>query len=112
MLQFSLTLIKWNDDNGQTQRFYLTEKISHKWRDMGGLLELSFSELDNISEKHRGDPKECCRAVLKEWLDDPPPNYPTTWQGLLELLEDSQLGGIVSKLRALLDRDSLTKSLR
>ena len=83
------------------------DKISHKWRDIGGLTGLSFSDLENISEKHRGDPKECCRAVLGHWMDNPPPDYPTTWQGLIELLEDSQLGQVVSQLRTVLNKANL-----
>ena len=99
-----LTLIKWKDDQEQIQRFHLVETISNKWRDIGGLMELS---LDNISEKYRGDPKECCRAVLDRWLEKPPPDYPTTWQGLLELLEDIELSGVVTKLRKILGKASL-----
>ena len=102
-----LALIRWKDDQGHTQRFFLRDKISHKWRDIGELTGLSFPELDNISEKYRSDPKECCRAVLGQWLDNPPPDYPTTWQGLLELLEDSQLGQVMTELRNVLDKAKL-----
>ena len=102
-----LSLIRWKDDQGRTQRFFLKDKISHKWRDIGERTGLAFPKLDNISEKYRGDPKECCRAVLGQWLDNPPPDYPTTWKGLLELLEDSQLGQVVTELRAILDKASL-----
>ena len=102
-----LALIRWKDDQGHTQRFFLKDKISHKWRDIGELIGLSYPELDNLSEKHRGDPKECCRAVLGQWLNNPPPDYPTTWQGLLELLEDSQLTQVVSELRNVLQKAKL-----
>ena len=102
-----LNLIRWKDDQGQTQRFFRKDQISPKWRDIGELIRLNYSELDTISEKYRGDPKECCRAVLGQWLDNPPPDYPTTWQGLLELLEDSQLGQVVTELREILDKARL-----
>ena len=85
----------------------MKDKISHKWRDIGELTGLSYPELDNVSEKHRGDPKECCRAVLGQWLDNPPSDYPTTWPGLLELLEDSQLAQVVAELRNVLDKAKL-----
>ena len=78
------------------------EKISHKWQDIGELLDIPHSKLKSISMKDRGDPSECCRAVLREWMDNPPPDYPTTWQGLIDLLEDSQLGQVVSELRNVL----------
>lgn len=51
---------------------------------------------------------ECCRAVLGNWLDNPPADYPVTWPGLIELLEDSQLGQVVSELRKVLDRSNLS----
>jgi hypothetical protein len=102
-----LALIKWKDDQGQTQRFYLMEKITHEWRTLGEHLGFDYSKLESIAAHHRGNPKECCRAVLGQWLDNPPPDYPTTWQGLLELLEDSQLGQVVTQLSNILDKAKL-----
>ena len=102
-----LALIKWKDDQGQTQRFYLMEKIAYKWRTLGELLGLPFSKLQSLATEHRDKPEECCRAVLGQWLDNPPPDYPITWEGLLELLEDGQLGQIVTELRNVLDKAKL-----
>ena len=78
------------------------DSIEYKWRTLGELLGLPFSMLESIAAEHRDKPKECCRAILGKWLDNPPPDYPTTWQGLLELLEDSQLGQVVTELREIL----------
>ena len=102
-----LSLIKWKDNLGRSQRYYLMDKITHEWRTLGELLGLLSSELQSLAAEHQNRPKECCRAVLDQWFDNPPPNYPTTWQGLLELLEDSQLGQVVTELRAILDKASL-----
>ena len=99
-----LKLIKWKSEKGDTKRFYLMDHISHKWQDIGELLDISHSQLESITVKHHGDPKRCCREVLGQWLDHPPDEYPTTWQGLFELLEDSQLGQIVSQLRNIVDK--------
>ena len=103
-----LALIKWKDDQGQTQRFYLMDKIAYKWRTLGELLGLPFSEQQSLAAEYRDKPKDCCRAVLGQWLDNPPPDYPTTCQGLLELLEDSQLGQVVTELRNVLDKAKLS----
>ena len=102
----NLTLIRWKDDQGKTQRFYLMDKIAYKWRTLGELLDLSFSKLQNLATEHREKPNECCRAVLGQWLNNPPPDYPTTWQGLLELLDDSQLGQVVMELKVILGKAS------
>ena len=107
----TLFLIKWKDSHGQIQKYYPINKISHKWRDIGVLVGLSLAELNNISAKHSEDAKRCCEAVLEKWLDSPPHHYPTTWQGLLEVLEDSQLSRVVSELKNILDKNSLSQSL-
>ena len=102
-----LALIKWKDKQGQTQRFYLMDKIAYKRRTLGELLGLPFSEQQSLAAEHRDKPKDCCRTVLGQWLGNPPPDYPATWQGLLELLEDSQLGQVVTELRNVLDKTKL-----
>ena len=96
-----LIIIGWKDEQGEIQEYYLTDKISHKWRDIGSFNGLSLSELATISELFPNDPKECCQAVLGQWLDNPPTDYPTTWQGLLQLLKDSQLDQTASESRSL-----------
>ena len=83
------------------------EKITYKLRTLGELLGMPFSKVQSLAVEHRDRPEECYRAVLNQWLDNPPPDYPTTWQGLIELLEDSQLGQVVSELRTVLDKANL-----
>ena len=34
-----IRLIKWNNEKGETQRFFLMDKIAHKWHDIGQLLD-------------------------------------------------------------------------
>ena len=103
-----LKLIKWEDKQGQKQKFYLMDKIESKWRDIGQLLGLSISQLDDLSTKYQDKPTECCRAVLGWWLDKPPPDYPATWNGLIELLEDCQLSHVVTELKTVLSKASLS----
>ena len=83
------------------------ERIAYKWHTLGELLGLLHSKLQSLAADHRDKAEDCCRAVLGQWLDNPPPKYPTTWQGLLELLEDSQLGQVVAELREILAKASL-----
>ena len=99
-----LKLLKWNDEKGEVQRFFLMEKISHKWRDIGELLDISPSKLESISKSHHDDADECCQAVLVQWFDNPPPDYSTTWQGVIDLLEDNRLGQVVSELKTVLSK--------
>ena len=83
------------------------DNISSHWRDVGELIGLSVSNLENIATKHRDSPLECCRAVLSHWLKNPPKEYPITWRGLLELLEDCRLGQVVSDLKIVLSKSDL-----
>lgn len=102
----NLALIKWINDQGNTQRFYLVEKIAHKWKDLGVLLGLSTSMLESLTKKHQGDAFVCCQEVLGQWLESPPLDYPSTWRGLVELLEDCQLGDVATELKTALFKAS------
>ena len=102
-----LKLIKWTDERGEIQRFSLMERVSLHWRDIGELIGLSFQQLECLAGEHRGKHTDCCRAVLGSWLDDPPEEYPITWRGLIELLQDSELGQVVSELKNALSKSNV-----
>ena len=51
----------------------------------------------------RKDEKECCEAVISHWLDQSSRRYPATWEGLYELLDDSELGQAATELRQAVD---------
>ena len=99
-----LTLIKWKDDGGHVKLFYLRENIAYKWRTIGELLDLTYSKLQSLAQKHRDQPEECCREVLGLWLENPPKDYPTTWQGLIDLLKHSKLSEVAAQLRNALSK--------
>ena len=104
-----LMLIKWKDEQGQTHRFLLMDKIENKWRDIGQVLGNSIPQLDSLSKKHQENSKECCRAVLGRWLDNPPSDYPATWNGLIELLEDCELRHVATELKTVLRKAGLSQ---
>jgi hypothetical protein len=102
-----LQLIKWRDERGEIQRFNLMERLSLKWRDIGTLIGLSFQQLECLAREHRDKHTDCCRAVLGNWLEDPPEEYPITWRGLVELLQDCELGQVVSELMNALSKSNI-----
>jgi hypothetical protein len=102
-----LKLIKWTE-GGETKRFYLMEEIDTKWRDIGLLLGLSLTQLESIEIEYRDKPTECCRAVLGKWLENPPDEYPITWNGLIDLLEDCKLTQAVKELKSVLSKANLS----
>jgi hypothetical protein len=83
------------------------ERVSNKWRDIGELIGLSFQQLECMASEHRGKHTDCCRAVLGSWLEAPPEEYPITWRGLIELLQDSELGQVVSELKNALSKSNV-----
>ena len=51
----------------------------------------------------RMNDKDCCRAMLLYWLVNPPRNYPVSWEGLYELLDDCELGEMARSLKLAVD---------
>lgn len=92
----NLTVIKWKNNEGQIKKFRLKSSTFHKWRDIGNFV-VSRQQLEVWAKEK--DAKECCEAVFSHWLDNPPPEYPVTWEGLYELLDDSELSGVISELK-------------
>ena len=70
--------------------------IVHKWRKIGNLVVPR--QQPEVWAK-RMDDEECCEAVLSHWLDHPPCHYPATWEGLYELLDESELGQAAVELK-------------
>ena len=86
-----LQLIKYKDEDGVTQKYFLLTEISPNWRAIGGAVGLSFASLDNTATECHYKPVDCCRSVLGKWLNSPSDEYPHTWNGLISLLEDCEL---------------------
>ena len=69
----------------------------HKWRELGNYVDVPWQHLDDWAEQM--DEKACCEAVLSHWLEHPPPYYPATWDGLYQLLKDSELAQVATSLK-------------
>ena len=69
----------------------------HKWREIGNSVGINWQQLEAWAR--RMDDKACCEAVVSHWLDNPSPNYPATWKGLYELLDDNELGQVTTDLK-------------
>ncbi len=98
-----LTLLKWTDKSGQRKTLRLRDEMSPHWHEAGELLGLTAANLECIYAKHHGEPRECCRDVLKDWVRSDSSDYPATWGGLLSLLDDLQLHACAKSLQAALE---------
>ncbi len=95
-----LTLLKWTDKSGQRKTLRLRDEMSPHWREAGDLLGLSIARMDGIYTHHLADVRQCCRDVLKDWIQSDSSDYPATWGGLLSLLDDLQLHACAKSLQA------------
>ena len=47
--------------------------------------------------------EEGCDAMLSYWLDNPPSDYPATWEGLYRLLNASEFSQVATELKEAVD---------
>ena len=96
----NLTAFKWKTKDGKVKKFRLKSHIVHKWRDLGDIVT-SYEQLEVWAKEK--DTNGCCSAVLNHWLSHPPSDYPATWDGLLELLDDIELSNVAAELKTALE---------
>ena len=99
----NLILIEWKNEKGQKKKFRLKELICHKWKDLGGLLDIPLPTLTGWERKYREDPNDSTNAVLGHWMENPPDYYPFTWEGLNRLLNDAELSQVAEDLKQALN---------
>ncbi len=91
--------MKWKDSQGQSKEIRIIEESSHKWRTMGNLLGISTAKLTSYRTAHLNMNEACCEEVLLYWLGRRgSQEYPVTWDGFHELLEDIDLVALSEKL--------------
>ena len=85
----SLNLLKWKDEQGESQTIRLVNEVSADWHDFGLLLGLKLKQLDAWDAQYRGDVRMCWNKVMEHWLTEGGSrDYPATWEGLYTLLKD------------------------
>ena len=69
---------------------HVVPKVAHKWRDLGVQLFRSDQQetLDIIKSNHPQDAEECCKRVLKKWLDT---TAEATWDQLITALRSPSI---------------------
>ena len=61
-----LSLLKTTDGS-----IKIISRLAPHWRDLGIIMDFdrTGAEIETIEQKYRGDPKDCCRAMLQHWLN-------------------------------------------
>lgn len=97
-----LSLIKYTDSRGQEKEFRLIQKIQNKCKEVGTHLNIEESTLKSFEHNPKcPEPIDICNKILATWKERGEDNV--TWAGLLQALDDAQLGGIARKLTEALD---------
>ena len=99
-------LIKWEDENGVERELRIYSKIAHKWRQIATRLGFELGEIESIDADYRTSYSRIT-AVLGRWFENANnlPNgsrYPKSWQGLINLLKDAELGEVAGELKKVL----------
>ena len=95
-----LNLIKWRDESGKEQKFRLVSRVSSRWESFGYRLDLPQNMLDAWREECLNNSARCWLKVMHHWLTGgDTPDYPATWDGLYEMLEDVEYFEMAQQLR-------------
>ncbi len=94
----ALILLKWTDQDGKIHTLRLRDELMPYWHDMGLLLGISMSKLDDFLFFYSGDVRQCCRDVLHDWIEIGSSDYPATWGSLINLLHNMELSSLASSL--------------
>ena len=98
-----LKLFKWKDESGVEQKLRIIETMSSQWQDLATLLGLSMSQMDGIKKESLMEDKQCCLRVFDRWIiSNGTTDYPNTWRGLHELLEDIEHRALAEKVKTAL----------
>ena len=87
----------------QGKKIQVIKRMAPHWRDLGFLMDFdeSGTELDTIDSKHRGDPKECCRAVFQCWVNGNGVR-PCSWRKLIEIVKDCDQEVLAEEIQTVL----------
>ena len=114
--EFSLLdLIKWEDENGKEREFRIYSEIGHKWREIATRLGLKPGVISSIEDEHRQISSRIA-AVLQKWSENAnslrnAKDYPKSWEGLINLLKDVQLGEVAADLKKALSSHTHKKAV-
>ncbi len=109
-----LRLIKWIPDGETAERkMKIAETVAPKWRDVAMLIGINSSKIESIQNSGSGKtPEQCLYDILRIWEADSNAGgnseYPYSWDGLLDLLNDIEYSVLVDDLREALASDGST----
>ena len=94
-----LTVLKTHEG----KKIQIIKKMAPHWRDLCALMDFdqTGTELATIDSKHRGNPKECCRAMFQHWVNGNGVR-PCSWRKLIELIDDCDQEALAEEIQTAL----------
>lgn len=74
-------------------------KVSADWNQFGILLGIPLNILEGWEKQYQADSKRCWVKVMDHWLAGKANDYPVTWNGLYNLLEDAEYTEAAKELK-------------
>ena len=100
-----MDLLKQEDENGVKRELRIYTKVAHKWRQIATWLGFEPGEIESIiiDADYRTSYSRIT-IILGRWFGNAKnlanaSRYPKSWQGLINLLEDAELGEVSEELR-------------
>ncbi len=109
----NLVILKWTDSNNKKQIIQIISEFSPKWIDISDLLGFCLALTQQI-ELNYNRVQNRSKEVIRLWLssEEGAYRYSTTWEGLIELLEDIELPSLASEIQDVVCQTTvLSKSL-
>ena len=76
---------------------YVVPQVSEEWELLCEHLEYSIAVKNIISRTNKGIPRDCCTALLEDWVNTDNGVKPKTWKKLIEVLSEISSLAMVTK---------------
>ena len=63
-------------------------KVSAEWEDIAYALEYDIPTVKQIRNKHKENPRKCCKELFEDWLTTDNGAKPKIWQTLINKFEE------------------------
>ena len=85
----SLSLFKWKDEHAKQQTFCLGDRVCADWVKFGLAVSVDMNRLKSWGMQYHENTYHCWLEVMGHWLNTGgTDDYPTTWEGIHQLLVD------------------------
>ena len=86
-------------------------KVSPYWEKLHAYLEYDVITKKEIETKYKGDPQQCCTALLEDWIMSDRGVGPKSYTKLLEVLDEmTEIGSITEQIKNCLVQEKVIES--